>query len=133
MAAKAAKFSQGGDGRLYYRASGKAASPDLFVIGNTVYKPAANSVGRVKVGTVAKVTTRKQAAKIQRAEQRMQKRVRRTTGWLTMHERPRTTPQAPGPDITPQEAMRQAEDLGLLSVKDQAQLNFNKIIDKLVE
>ncbi len=136
MAAGRTKFVQASDGRIVSKATGRAAPSNYFVIGTTVYKPANNSVGRLKVGTISKLSnaTKKTQAKVE-----TQARKRRTRGWLYMHGKPQPRPrrskpipprEAPAP---PPEARQEAADHGLLPVREQEEVNFNKVLDHLVE
>jgi len=135
MAAGRTKFVQASDGRIVSKATGRAAPSNYFVIGNTVYKPANNSVGRLKVGTISKLSN---ATKRTQTKVETQARKRRTRGWLYMHGKPQPRPrrakpvpprEAPAP---PPEARQEAADHGLLPVDQQLQINFNKLVDKFV-
>ena len=55
MAKKLPRFTRAADGTLVYANTGRAAPPDLFTEGKTVYRIANNAVGRVKVGSLAGV------------------------------------------------------------------------------
>lgn len=94
MAAGRTKFTRASDGRIVSKATGRAAPAEYFVIGNTVYKPADNSMGRVKVGTVSKLSN---APKRTQAKVETQARKRRTRSWITQHTKPRRTEPAGPP------------------------------------
>ena len=119
MAAGRTKFVQASDGRIVSKATGRAAPSNYFVIGHTVYKPANNSVGRLKVGTISKLSN---ATKKTQKTIENQARKRKTRAWLYMHGEPQPPP----------EARQEAADHGLLPVDQQSQINFNKLVDKFV-
>lgn len=135
MAAGKTRFIQASDGRIVYKATGRAAPTEYFAIGNTVYKPADNAVGRLKIGTISKLSN---APKETQAKVETQARKRRTRGWLYMHGKPQPRPrrpkavpprEAPAP---PPEARQEAADHGLLPVREQEEINFGKVLDHLV-
>lgn len=70
------KFTITDNGRIVYRSTGKAAPSNYFIDGGTVYKEAKNSVGRVKVGTVATATLK--AKEVKRIERAQKSKVMRT-------------------------------------------------------
>lgn len=83
MPAGRTKFTLAPDGRLVSKATGQAAPGSYFAVGNTVYKPANNSVGRVKVGSLSQLKNapKKTQQKIARAAQR-----RTTRQWISQHQ-----------------------------------------------
>lgn len=128
------KFGLSPSGQIVYRSSGNLARSDYFTVGNTVYKPAANSQGRVKVGTLARSTVK--ASERRRAQIAESRRIERRRYALKKDKAFSGRSALSRLKSARQEAMRQMQHPKLIQkqlIPTQTAPNFKKSVEKMAE